>query len=178
VNDGLLIEVIHGGHDAILEFLFGCDTDVAQNRAGELGEEAFDEVEPGAVLGREGEFETASRLAGEPRLSLFGDMRGMIVEDQLDRGVSRIGGVEKFEEFDEFAAAMAIPDQGMDLASEEVDAGQQADRAVALVFVLAGEGRMHAGLGRQVRGCGCDRLDARKIQLNPLVMTTVMESIV
>ena len=61
----------------------------------------------------------------------------MIVEDQLDRGVGRIGGVEKLEELDELAAAMAIPDQGMDLAGDEIDAGQQADRAVALIFVLA-----------------------------------------
>jgi hypothetical protein len=30
VNDGLLIEEIHGGHDAILEFLFGGDANVAQ----------------------------------------------------------------------------------------------------------------------------------------------------
>jgi hypothetical protein len=29
----------------------------------------------------------------------------MIVEDQLDRRMCRIGGVEKREEFDEFAAA-------------------------------------------------------------------------
>src|SRR5208282_6748644 len=29
----------------------GCDADVAQDRAGELGEEALDEVEPGAVHG-------------------------------------------------------------------------------------------------------------------------------
>jgi hypothetical protein len=34
---------------------------------------------------------------------------------QLDRGVGRIGGVEELEEFDEFAAAMAVLDQGMDL---------------------------------------------------------------
>jgi hypothetical protein len=33
----------------------------------------------------------------------------MIVEDQLDRGVSRIGGVEKLEEFDEFVASVRIP---------------------------------------------------------------------
>src|SRR6516164_5783607 len=34
------------------------------------------------------------------------------------------GGVEEFEEFDEFAAAMTVPDQGMNLAAEKVDAGQ------------------------------------------------------
>ena len=69
MDDGVSIEVIHGGHDAVLELLFGCDADVAQDRAGELGEEALDEVEPGAVLGREDKFETAGWLTGEPSLS-------------------------------------------------------------------------------------------------------------
>ena len=45
------VELAHGGHDALLEFLFGSDSDVAQDGAGELGEETFDEIEPGAVLG-------------------------------------------------------------------------------------------------------------------------------
>jgi hypothetical protein len=31
-------------HDAILEFLFGCNADVAQDRACKLGKEAFDQV--------------------------------------------------------------------------------------------------------------------------------------
>jgi hypothetical protein len=43
VNDGLLIEVIHGGDEPILEFLFGCYTDVTQNRARKLGEEALEQ---------------------------------------------------------------------------------------------------------------------------------------
>jgi len=38
----------------------------------------------------------------------------MIVEDQLDRGAGRIGGIEKLEEFDELAAAMAIFDERVD----------------------------------------------------------------
>jgi hypothetical protein len=49
----------------------------------------------------------------------------------------------------------------MDLAGDEVDAGQQTDCAVALIFMLAREGRMHAGLGRQIRGGRRDRLDTR-----------------
>ena len=52
MDDGVAIEVIHGGHDAVLEFLFGCDADMAQHRAGELGEEAFDQIEPRAVRTR------------------------------------------------------------------------------------------------------------------------------
>jgi hypothetical protein len=123
VNDGIAIEIIHGGDEGVLEFLFGGDADVAQDGAGEFGKEALDEIEPGAVLGCEREFEPVRGLAGEPGSGLFGDMRGMIVEDQLDRRVGRIGGVEKLEEFDEFAAAMAILDQRMDLAGDEVDAG-------------------------------------------------------
>ena len=56
----------------------------------------------------------------------------MIVEDQLDRGAGRVGGVEKLEEFDELAAAVAVSDEGMDLSGEQIDPGQQAERAVAL----------------------------------------------
>ena len=59
MNDGVPVEVIHGGHETVLEFLFGCDADVAQYGAGELRKETLDEVEPGAVLGRESEFEGA-----------------------------------------------------------------------------------------------------------------------
>ena len=95
MDNGLLIEEIHGGDDALLEFLFGRDADVAQNRAGELGEEALDEVKPGAMGGREGECEAMRGLLRDPGSGLLGDVRRVIVEDQLDRGVGRIGGIDK-----------------------------------------------------------------------------------
>ena len=44
------VEIIHSGDQAVFEFLFGCDADVAQDGAGEFGKEALDEIEPGAVL--------------------------------------------------------------------------------------------------------------------------------
>ena len=84
----------------------------------------------------------------------------MIVEDQLDRGAGRISGVEKLEEFDELPAAIAVPDQGVDLAGEQIDPGQQAERAMAFVFMIASEGGVHAGFGRQVRRRCCDGLDS------------------
>jgi hypothetical protein len=83
VDDGVAVEVIHGGHVAVLEFLFGCDADVAEHRAGKLGEEALDQIEPGAVFGREGEFKATGGLGGEKGLGLLGNMRGVIVEDQF-----------------------------------------------------------------------------------------------
>src|SRR5712672_2345870 len=116
-----------------------------------LGKKALHEVEPGAVFWRESKFETADGLTGEPGSGLLGDVGGMIVEDQLDRRMGRIGGIEKLKEFDELAAAMAILDQGVNLTGEQIDAGQQADCAVTLVFMIAREGRMGAGLGRQIR---------------------------
>jgi hypothetical protein len=45
MNDGIVVEVVYGGYEALFEFLFGDDADVAQDRAGELGEEALDEVD-------------------------------------------------------------------------------------------------------------------------------------
>jgi len=48
----------------------------------------------------------------------------MIVEDQLDRGIGRIRRIEKLEEFDELAAAVAILDHGVDLAGDQIDASQ------------------------------------------------------
>ena len=147
MDDRILVEVVHGSHDAILEFLFGGDTDVANDGSGKLGKNALHEVEPGAMFWRESKFETADGLTGEPGSGLLGDVGGMIVEDQLDCRMGLIGGIEKLEEFDELAAAMAILDQGVNLAGEQIDAGQQADRAVALVFMIAREGRMGAGSG-------------------------------
>src|SRR5208283_384847 len=118
---------------------------MTQEGTGELGEEALDQVEPGAVFGCESEREAASRLSGKPSRRFLRDMGRMIVEDQLDRSIGRIGGVEKLQELDELAAAMAILDQGMDLTGEKIDPSQQTERAMALVLVVAREARIQAG---------------------------------
>src|SRR4030088_219124 len=107
-----------GGIERALRFLFGLAGVVGSNRGGEFGEKPLDEFEPGAVLGCEGEFEAADRLIGEPNLGLLGDVCGMIVEDQLDRSMGRIGGIDELEEFDEFAAAVAVLDESVNLAGE------------------------------------------------------------
>jgi hypothetical protein len=74
------------------------------------------------------------RLVGKPGFGLARVMCGMIVEDQPGCGRGRVGGIEQLEEFDEFAAAMAVLDRGMDLAGDEANPGQQADRSVPLIF--------------------------------------------
>jgi len=81
--------------------------------------------------------EATRRLLGEPNLGLLGDVRGMIVEDQLDRRMRRIGGVDQLEEFDELAAAAAVLDRGVNLSSQQINAGQQTDGPETLVFGVA-----------------------------------------
>src|SRR5208282_4001081 len=113
---------------------------MTQEGTGELGEEALDQVEPGAVFGCESEREAASRLSGKPSRRFLRDMGRMIVEDQLDRSIGRIGGVEKLQELDELAAAMAILDQGMDPglfnALDAVSGGRGAPEARGEIFPL------------------------------------------
>ena len=81
--------------------------------------------------GRESELEAAGRSSGEPASGLLRYMSGMIVENQLNRGAGRIGGIKEPEEFDELAAAVAVSDQGMNLPGEQIDPSQQADEGVA-----------------------------------------------
>ena len=50
--------------------------------------------------------------------------------------------------------------RAVNLTGEQIDTGQQTDCAVALVLVIAGEGRVFAGLRRQVRGGRSERLNA------------------
>src|SRR3984893_12138572 len=86
-------------------------------------------VEPGAVLGCEGELETAGRSSGQPSFGFSRGVRGMIVENQFDGGAARISGVNKFEEFDELSTAVAVSVQAVDLPRQQINPGQQADRA-------------------------------------------------
>ena len=74
---------------------------MAQDRPREFGEEALDEIEPRTMLGREGKREASRRSSVEPGSCFSRYVRGMIIEDQLDRGAGRISGVETLEEFDE-----------------------------------------------------------------------------
>ncbi|WP_435656751.1 hypothetical protein [Brucella pituitosa] len=70
----MVIDVVNACHDALLELVLGAYPSVAQDGAGELGEAALDQVELGAVFGREGKFEAACRSFIELGFGLFRDM--------------------------------------------------------------------------------------------------------
>ena len=112
------------------------------------------------MLGRERKVEAACWPRVEPSSGFPRDVCGMIIEDQFDRGACRIGGVEKLEEFDELAAAMAVSDESVDLSGEQINSGQQAERAMTFVLMISRKGRMDAGRRRQIRRCRRDGLDS------------------
>ena len=152
MDDRITIEIVEVGEDSHFEFGLGRDTDVSEHGARHLGEEAFDEIEPRTVFRREHEAETPLPLGGDPGLGLFGYMCGVIVEDQLDCGIRRIGGIKPLEEANELTRPMAILDASMHFACEQIDPGEQAQRAVALVFVVASEARVRPRMRRKVGG--------------------------
>jgi hypothetical protein len=85
----------------------------------------------------------------------------MIVEDDLDRRITRVGGIELLEEANELARAMAVFNAGMNLPSDQIDTRQRAQRPETLVFMVSRDTRMLARDRWQVR-CGVgNRLDAR-----------------
>jgi hypothetical protein len=157
MDDGVAVEIVEVGENPRFKFGLGSDTDVAEHGSRHFGEEAFHEVEPGAVFRREHEGEAALWLHGKPGLGLLGDMSGVVVEDQLDGGIRGIGCVKFLEESNELAGPMAILDAGVHLAGEQIDPSEQAQRAVAFVFVIAREGGMRSRqrwqIGRGVADC-------------------------
>src|ERR1700751_226698 len=87
-------------------------------------------------------------------------MGGVVVENDLDRGVGGVGGVEELEKLDEFTTAVALLNQSMDMTGEQIDTGHQGQRAVAFVLMIAHHSRAGAGQWRAIRRCRTNRLDS------------------
>ena len=66
----------------------GCfnNADVTKHGASGLGEEALNEIEPGAVRRGEDQLEAALGLRRQPGLGFARDVCRVIVENDLDRG--------------------------------------------------------------------------------------------
>jgi hypothetical protein len=102
-----------------------------------------------------------SGWAATQGLGLLRDLLRVIVEDQPNGGVRRIGGIKLLEEGDELAQAVSIFDTACTRPASRSIPGQQTENAVALVFVVARECHVRSGLRRQI-GCRVTNgLDAR-----------------
>ena len=116
MDDRMSVELVDCGDDALLEFLFRSETRMWRRTDREsLEKKPSTRLSQEPCLGVKVNSKRPVGLLGEPSFGFLGNVRGMIVEDQLYRRVGWIGGVEKLEEFDKFAAAVAILDQGVNL---------------------------------------------------------------
>ena len=76
---------------------------MAQDGAGELEKKPSIRLSQEPCLGVKVKSKRpGGRVSSQARVSPR-NVCGMVVEDQLDRGAGRIGGIEKLEEFDELA---------------------------------------------------------------------------
>ena len=122
---------------------------------GQLGEEAFDGVEPRG-RGR-GEMECPARMIGEPFEDVGLFVGGIVVDDGVDDFSGRHGALDGLEEANELLVAMpshAASDHG---SVEDIERGEQRGRAVALVVM--GHRPAFSGLERQARLRAVERLD-------------------
>ena len=133
---------------------------MTQERARHFGEGALDQVQPGAVFRGMHVFE-APRPRRQIRHGLAGDVGGVIVEDDANDGVGRIVAMQALQQRDELAAAMVRLDLGDDFAGVQIQRGENRQRAVAHVLMVARQHRLLPRHRRQVRGSGADSLYAR-----------------
>jgi hypothetical protein len=146
-----LNEAVDGG----LEIDDGAEDAALQSSPGELGEEAFHRVEPGA--GGRREVEDEALVPGQPSEDARVGVGFVIVENEMD-GLS--GGdlpLDGIEEADELLMAVALHAAADDLAFEHIESGEERGRAMA--FVIVGQGSGAALLQGQARLGPVERLD-------------------
>src|SRR6202790_4695932 len=143
-----------------LQFIDRFDSDVAQESAGHLGEGAFDEIKPGAMLGCVNVLE-APGARGEIGHGLPGDVGRMVVQHHADDGLARIVLVQALEQRDELHTAVAVLDVREDVTRVQVDSGEDRYRAPTDILIVAPYGGCLARYRRQIRSCQSDRLNTR-----------------
>ena len=145
--DGCL-QVDDGYEDASLQSALG-------EPLGELGEEAFDSVEPGCR--RWGEVEGPAGMPQQPLANLWVLVGRVVVDDGVDSLSGRHLRFDGIEEADELLVPVALHVMADDGAVEDVESGEQRGRAVTFVVVghCSGAARLH----RQPRLGAVERLD-------------------
>ena len=104
-----------------------------QAASGELGEVAFDGIEPGG--GCRGEVEGKAGMAFEPSADLFVLVGGVVVEDDMNQLSGREFGLDGIEKADEFLMTVPLHAATDNLAFQHVEGGKQRGRPVPLVVV-------------------------------------------
>ena len=102
--------------------------------AGDLGEEAFDEIQPRRRGGRE--MQTEPGMLREPPLHVRMLVGGVVVDHQMQIEIRRGPLVDHGQKPDEFLVTMTGRAVADDRAVQHVEGGEQSGSAVPLVVVL------------------------------------------
>ena len=89
----------------------------------------------------------------------------MIVEDETNKRLWRIVGVDVLEQLNEFGATVPILDSLEDMTGVQIDASQNRDGAMANVLVIAPEGGRFVRHRGQVRRRQTQRLNLSLIHI-------------
>ena len=156
MHDGGLVHLCNTLQDTIPQLLPGLDPNVSEERAGHFAKERLDNIEPGPVRGRMHVLKSIGprRQVGA---GFFGNMRGMVIQNDPYRRVRWILRVQVLEQRNELPAAMPPFDSRRDMARVQIQGRQDGARAQPFVLMVAGHGRMLARHGRQVGGGRGDR---------------------
>jgi hypothetical protein len=93
--------------NSVDQFLFAGDTYAAQHASRHFTEHGFHDVQPGAVFRRKDELESM-RVEAQPSFRLFGDVGGMIVEQQPNPGLGRVALVQFTQQRTKIGTGVAV----------------------------------------------------------------------
>ena len=102
---------------------------------GEFGEPSLDQIDPGAVGGREVHME--ARALGEPVPDDRRLVSAVVIQDEMNVQIGRHLGLDHIQELAELHRAMAPVELADDPAGLQVQRGKQGSRPVAFVVVRA-----------------------------------------
>src|SRR5258707_8642604 len=105
----------------------------AQALAGELGEEALDEIQPGGAS--RGEVKMKSRVLREPRLHRGMLVGAVVVENEMEVVTARGLPIDRVQERDEFGVGVARLTPLDDMPFEDIQGRKERGRAVPLIIV-------------------------------------------
>ena len=132
-NEGLGMVVGLGEEavDGILQLRERSEHAALEATAGELGEEAFDRIEPGC--GGRGEVERPAGMPGQPLAHPRMLVGRIVVDDGVDYFPHRDLLLDRVEEADELLMPVALHVAADDGAVEDVEGGKQRGRAVPFI---------------------------------------------
>ena len=110
INHRVGVDFIEILVDSIRKFFLGVDPYAFEHLFGHLTEEAFYEIQPGAVLRRKHKYETSFRACSKVVLDFFGLVCRMIVTNDPDNILFGIDLIKLLQQGNEVGALMDLAD--------------------------------------------------------------------